>query len=223
MSIITLTTDFGLKDPYVGEMKGVILSINKSANIVDITHKVSPQDVMEGALTLSQAYPFFPEDTIHVAVVDPGVGSERRPVLINTGREIFIGPDNGIFTKVLQRGKVKRIIHLTNRKYFLNNISSTFHGRDVFAPVAAHLSSGVNANELGSEIDNPILLKLPFAIISGGKVTGELIYIDGYGNLISNITEEEIRSLEHEDSLIVKLNKRVIKGMKNTYSDVGAG
>ena len=223
MSIITLTTDFGFKDPYAAEMKGVILSLNRSATIIDVTHQVAPQNIMEGALTLSQAYPFFPEGTIHVGVVDPGVGGERRPILIKTDKYIFVGPDNGLFTKVLQNEQVEKIIHLTNENYFQTFLSHTFHGRDIFAPVAAHLTLGIAESYLGKEIDNPSLLQLPFAMIGEKRVCGKIVYKDGFGNLITNITEDEIISLGDKASLIVKLNKVIISGIDSTYSDSECG
>lgn len=223
MSIITLTTDFGFKDPYAAEMKGVILSINRSTTIIDVTHQIAPQNIMEGALTLSQAYPFFPEETIHVGVVDPGVGGDRRPILIKTDKYFFVGPDNGLFTKILQNEKIEKIIHLTNENYFQTFLSHTFHGRDIFAPVAAHLTLGISINNLGKEIDDPSLLQLPFAMIGKKMVCGSIVYQDSFGNLITNITEEEILSLGNKVSLIVKLNKVIISGVYNTYGDKDAG
>lgn len=223
MSLITLTTDFGLKDPYAAEMKGVILSLNRAVQMIDVSHQVTPQNIMEGALALSQAYPLFPDGTIHLAVVDPGVGGTRRPIVIETKRYFFVGPDNGLFTQVVQSETVKRIIHLTESRYFRAAVSRTFHGRDIFAPVAAHLTLGVEAGALGEEIDDPCLLKMPFAMIGEGKVSGEIIYKDGFGNLVSNITEEEIDSLGGRDQLVVELNKKVVRKIRKTYSDAPLG
>ncbi len=151
--IMTLTTDFGLKDPYIGAMKGAILSINPSVLITDITHMISPGNVLEGALVLSEAYKFFPKGTIHVGVVDPGVGGRRLPVLIETDRYSFIGPDNGLFSLAVRKEKVRRVVRLSSRGYFLKKVSSTFHGRDIFGPAAAHLSLGVDPGKFGNAIE----------------------------------------------------------------------
>jgi len=137
--IITLLTDFGIEDPYVGIMKGVILSINKNVRIVDLSHSIPPQDIISAGFTLNSSFSYFPEKTIHLAVVDPGVGSKRSPILIETEKYFFIGPDNGIFSSILSGDKVQKIVELTNSSYFLSDISSTFHGRDIFSPAAAHL------------------------------------------------------------------------------------
>ncbi|MBI5328208.1 MAG: SAM-dependent chlorinase/fluorinase [Deltaproteobacteria bacterium] len=150
--IITLLTDFGTQDGYVGAMKGAILSINPSATIVDISHQIPPQDIMAGAFVLSQAAPFFPRNTIHIAVVDPGVGGKRKPILVQTDRCFFVGPDNGIFGIALQREKIRQKIHLINKDYFLNRISHTFHGRDIFSPVGAYLSKGFDPSVFGKRI-----------------------------------------------------------------------
>src|SRR5512137_720462 len=153
MPLITLTTDFGLKDGFVGTMKGVIWSICPSAQIADISHAIAPQNVLEGALVLWHAHAFFPPGTVHVAVVDPGVGTRRRPLAARIGEHFFVGPDNGLFTpeyeEAEKNGWLLEIVHLTNEKYFLPQVSRTFHGRDIFAPAAAHLADGVRLGELG--------------------------------------------------------------------------
>src|SRR5512139_3136461 len=148
--IITLLTDFGLKDPYVASMRGVILSINPKCILVDITHQVDSHDIKEGAFILGQAYSNFPHGTIHLSVIDPGVGSGRKPILVVTENYYFVGPDNGLFTIALCRERVKQVVGLTNQKFFRSEISSTFHGRDIFAPVAAYLSLGVRPESFGS-------------------------------------------------------------------------
>jgi len=152
--IITLLTDFGTEDYYVASMKGVILKINPRCTLIDITHHVSPHDIKEGAFLLANAYSFFPKGTIHLSVVDPGVGGPRNPILIVTTNYFFVGPDNGLFLFALKREKVKKVVALTNQKYFLSQMSTTFHGRDLFAPVAAHLSLGVKPEAFGPELDS---------------------------------------------------------------------
>ena len=157
MPTLTLTTDFGLKDGFVGTLKGVIWSICPSAQIADISHAIAPQNVLEGALVLGRAYAFFPAGTVHVAVVDPGVGTARRPLAARLGVHYFVGPDNGLFTPMFEdaekNGWPLEIVHLTNRHYFLAEVSRTFHGRDIFAPVGAHLANGVPLAELGPAYD----------------------------------------------------------------------
>ena len=162
MPILTLTTDFGTKDGFVGTLKGVIWSICPAAQIADISHEISPQNVLAGAFALWRAYPFFTEGTVHVAVVDPGVGTSRRPIAARLGGHTFVGPDNGLFTPMLDNAEKKgwrlEIVHLTNEKYFLPDVSRTFHGRDIFAPVAAHLANGVPLADLGSAITDQVRL-----------------------------------------------------------------
>lgn len=217
--IITLLTDFGLKDPWAGAMKGVLLSINPGANVVDISHLVSPHNIAEGSFILSQAYPFFPKGTIHVAVVDPGVGGKRRPVLIEAGRHFFIGPDNGIFTPVLENERVKRVIHITNRKYFLREVSSTFHGRDVFAPCAAHLSRGVPPLYFGRPVENPVSLNLDRPGKKPLSITGTVLYVDSFGNLITSISKRDISGLLKKGRVEIRIKGRRVGGLKSSYSE----
>jgi hypothetical protein len=159
MPTVTLTTDFGLKDGFVGTLKGVIWSICPLAQIADISHLIAPQNVLEGAFALWRAYPFFPAGTVHLAVVDPGVGTSRRPLAARLGAHYFVGPDNGLFTPIYEdaekNGWPLETVHLANEKYFLAQVSRTFHGRDIFAPVAAHLASGIPLADLGPLIANP--------------------------------------------------------------------
>jgi len=193
-SLITLTTDFGLKDPFVGIMKGVILSVNPKVGIVDISHKITPQNILEASLVLRDAYRFFPPRTIHVAVVDPGVGSPRRPILIITQRYYFIGPDNGIFTFIYENEE-HRVIHITAEHYFLHSEDTTFHGRDIFAPVAGWLSKGIHVDNLGETINDYVRINIPKPkIISSELMEGEIIYIDRFGNLASNISRDDLKA-----------------------------
>lgn len=194
--IITLTTDFGLADTYVGTMKGVILSINPQCTIVDITHQVASRDITGGCFALSASYSFFPEGTIHVAVVDPGVGSTRRPILIEMEKYFFIGPDNGILSFVLTGQEVKNVFEITDTSCFLPSPSSTFHGRDIFSPAAAHLSKGIPPARFGNPIKDYIILKFPEPVlVNKNEAEGEIVHIDRFGNLITNLTREFVEKL----------------------------
>jgi S-adenosylmethionine hydrolase len=216
-SIISLLTDFGTKDHYVASMKGTILNINPRCTLVDITHHVSPHDITEGAFILANAYSSFPKGTIHLSVVDPGVGSPRTPILLVTTNYFFVGPDNGLFTFALKREKVKKAIVLNNPKYFLSRISTTFHGRDLFAPVAAYLSLGVKPEAFGSILDSWVEIEFEKPKIRGGKLIGKILHIDAFGNLISNIDGQSIFSHVRDDSLVVRIGKRTIQGLKKGY------
>jgi hypothetical protein len=187
MTVISLTTDFGLADGYVGIMKGVILRIAPHVCFVDLSHEIAPQDVRQAAQVLARAAPFFPAATIHLAVVDPGVGSARRPLLVTTQAAAYVGPDNGIFSSALSQPGVQAWV-LDQPRFWLSPVSGTFHGRDLFAPIAAHLANGVLAQQLGRLIADPVRLELPEPHRrSDGRLGGEIISIDRFGNLISNI------------------------------------
>ena len=216
--IITLLTDFGTEDSYVGAMKGVILSINPDATIIDISHQIPPQDIIAGAFVLSQAAPFFPKGTVHIAVVDPGVGGKRKPILIETDKYFFVGPDNGIFEIALQNERIRRKIHLTNKDYFLGYISSTFHGRDIFSPVGAYLSLGIDPALFGKKIKTLTSLdvKKPFA--KDGKITGRIIHIDRFGNLITNIDERLLKKVFKNRIFEVEVCDNIIKRFVPAYS-----
>jgi S-adenosylmethionine hydrolase len=216
-TFITLLTDFGTKDHYVASMKGVILRINPQCTLIDITHHVRPQDIREGAFVLSNACAFFPKGTIHLAVVDPGVGSRRNPVLIQTDRYFFVGPDNGLFTLALKRERVKKVVALKNSKFFLSRISTTFHGRDLFAPVAAYLSLGVRPGEFGNELDSWVELDLKQPQAKRGELLGEILHIDDFGNLISNIDEEQLSDWVGGHSFVSRVGGKTIKGLKKGY------
>jgi len=181
--VISLLTDFGTADYFVGAVKGAILSVNPSAVIVDITHEIPPQDVAAGAFTLLAAYKTLPAGTIHVAVVDPGVGSTRRPIIVSANEQFFVGPDNGLFTYICDREPSHRIFHVTAERFFRRDVSTTFHGRDVFAPVAAALSTGVAVEEFGPEINDAV--RLPSL-----ETPLRIIHIDHFGNCVTNITRD---------------------------------
>jgi len=188
--MITLVTDFGTTDPYVGMMKGVILSKDPSAAIIDITHEIAPQDFAGAAYIIYSAFRYFPIGSIHVIVVDPGVGSDRSIIAVSMGGHYFLAPDNGVLDLILATGKVDFITTVENDTYFLKPVSRTFHGRDIFAPVAGYLSKGVAIDRLGVEIkkDHALRLDLPIPYLSQtGALVGEIIRIDRFGNLITNI------------------------------------
>lgn len=214
--IITITTDFGLKDPYHGALKGAILSVNPQACLVDITHLISPGAISEGAFVLSQSYRYFPRGTVHLAVVDPGVGSIRRPILIETEDYCFVGPDNGIFSLAIENERVVRVVHLTEGSYFRKDVSSTFHGRDIFGPVAGHLTLGVPTSRFGPEITDPVFTGRKALSLEDGTVSGTVIYVDRYGNLVTDIKAESIAGFgAHVEA---SLKGHLIRGVKRSYS-----
>lgn len=187
MRIITLTTDFGSQDWFVGTMKGVILGINPNSSVVDITHEIPPGDIRAGAFALMASYRYFPKGTVHLAVIDPGVGSERKAIAAQTTNYAFVGPDNGVLSFALAKEKIKGIYRLENERHFLHPVSHTFHGRDIFAPAAAHLSHGLAINKLGPKQEDFVRLPWPEPEISRDSIRGEIIYMDHFGNAITNI------------------------------------
>ena len=193
--IITLTTDFGYQDAFVGIMKGIIAGINPQARVIDITHGIPPQDILAGALILRHSVKYFPPGTIHVAVVDPGVGSARKGLLIERDGNYFIGPDNGILSLAVPNIGSGQIVHLSNPTYRLQPTGSTFHGRDIFAPAAAHLSLGVKPNAFGRTLDDLVKLTLPEVVRQGQGMRGEIIHVDSFGNLFTNISEQDLAGL----------------------------
>ena len=215
--IITLTTDFGYADPFVGIMKGTILRIAPNMQIVDLNHGIAPQDVRAAALTLAASVDYFPQGTIHVAVVDPGVGSERRPILIHSAGQYFVGPDNGVFSFALKDKQTLLIVHLSNEAYFLQPKSRTFHGRDIFAPVAAHLARGVPIANFGSQSRDWVCLTWPVVERAGEFIVGEVLYIDRFGNLFTNIHERDLTGVAKE-KVRVHLNDVVIQGLAQNYA-----
>ncbi len=226
-AIITLLTDFGTEDTYVGVMKGVITSICPSAQVIDLTHQVPPQDIATGAFLLDVSVDYFPEGTIHVAVVDPGVGTARKPVALRTAKAFFVGPDNGIFTLVLQRQKLFQAICLDNPRYHLSTVSSTFHGRDIFAPVAAHIACGVSVEELGTPIHRLQRLPLPRIRVDWEGIRATIVHIDRFGNAISNLSRAEyeawrIRWDVKEPAVQVAASNTTLP-IVSTYGDVPRG
>lgn len=220
MTIITLTTDFGVTDGYVGAMKGVILRLAPNVTLIDISHAVNPHDVRHGARILATAAPEFPEGTIHVAVVDPGVGSSRRGMALRTENAFFVGPDNGLFSPFL--GSKVACVELTNRATHQRHVSHTFHGRDVFAPVAAHLANGMSISELGPPLTDPIYLVEPEpARTEGGWLVAEVVYVDRFGNLVTNLGPLHGEQLESASIRVVIGDIGV--PFARTYSDVAVG
>lgn len=221
MSIITLTTDFGLSDGYVAAMKGVILGIAPQATLVDITHQIAPQNVREAAYVLATTLPYFPPDTVHVAVVDPGVGSARRPMAARIDGSYCVGPDNGVFTYLLQAASQPALcVHLDNPAYWRPQVSRTFHGRDIFAPVAAHLASGVALPALGTPLVDPVR----FAVQEpeqqpDGNLCGQVVHVDRFGNVISNIPGGWLAGR----IWTVRLAGQQIAGPSLTYADAAPG
>lgn len=190
MSIITLTTDFGTGSPYVAAMKGVILSIDPMATVVDITHDIRPQDIRHGAVVLADVTELFPDDTIHVAVVDPGVGTDRLIVYARIGKQNFVVPDNGLLGELLERSPAEQIVKIENREFWRETVSNTFHGRDIMAPVAAHLGLGVSPQKLGPVVESISRLEFPKPQIRPGRIDGVILEVDSFGNLITNITAD---------------------------------
>jgi S-adenosylmethionine hydrolase len=241
--VITLLTDFGEADAFVGIMKGVILDIAPNAQLVDLSHLIAPQDVKHAAYILMTATPFFPEGTVHLVVVDPGVGSARRPIGVQTSKAYYIAPDNGVLSYVLGQEENYRVVELADPRYRLPDPSSTFHGRDIFSPAAAHLAAGVPLDELGPEVENPVLLERPRFIISADLVEAEVLNIDHFGNLRTSIllldwVDEETLELntlfaiqpENEpakrfkaSTVLIEVGELKIDGISTTFSDVQLG
>ena len=221
--IITLMTDFGTSDHYVGVMKGVILNINPQVEIVDITHAIPPQDILGAAFLIDSTYRYFPSGTIHVVVVDPGVGSERRAIVCQTETAYFVCPDNGLSTHILHNEKHAHAVAVENSAYFLPQVSNTFHGRDIFAPVAAHLSRGVPISELGNPVTQPVQLALPKPQVTGEMVIGHIIWVDSFGNLVTDISREILESLEGQNGVVIHAGSAKIDHFNRSYAESEIG
>jgi S-adenosylmethionine hydrolase len=241
--VITLLTDFGEADAFVGIMKGVLLEIAPQAQLVDLSHLISPQDVKQGAYILMTATPYFPKGTVHLVVVDPGVGSERRPIAVESSSAYFIAPDNGVLSNVLAQEDSYKVVELVNPEYRLPDPSSTFHGRDIFSPAAAHLAAGVPFSDLGPVVEKPILLDPPHLKFGSNEIEAEVLNVDHFGNLRTSIL---ILAWEDEATLIlhplfgqkleslpglsftaakaqVVVGEHMIDGISATFSDVQVG
>ncbi len=220
--ILTLTTDFGLSDHYVGAMKGVILGICPRAQIVDITHDITPYEITEGAYTIAQAYRTFPKKTVHVVVVDPGVGTARRPILVEAAGQYFIGPDNGVLSMVY--GKEKHKVRLIgNERYFRKPVSQTFHGRDIFAPVAAHLAAGVLPSQVGKTLDDYLRPAFQKPVQVGKRMwNGQVLKVDRFGNLITNYHVDDFPDLERR-GFAFGVGPLQVGALARSYAETGPG
>jgi S-adenosylmethionine hydrolase len=221
-TIITLTTDFGLGSPYLAAMKGVILSINPEARLVDISHAVGPQNVRQGAVVLAEATTWFPAGTIHVGVVDPGVGTARRIVYARIGDQQYIVPDNGLLSRLTLKTRPSLIVAVENPEHWLPSVSNTFHGRDIMAPVAAQLSLGMEPDRLGPPLAELVELDWPQPRIEANSIVGEVVWIDGFGNLITNITDGMLAAIQDRTRATVNLGEHTIRGIDRTYGDRSA-
>jgi S-adenosylmethionine hydrolase len=221
--LITLLTDFGARDAYVASLKGVILGLNPAANLVDLSHEVPPQNVRAGALILAAAAPYFPPGTIHLAVVDPGVGSPRRALAAHCQEQFWVGPDNGLFHLIFRRAPVLTLVSLKNPAYFRPQVSATFHGRDIFAPVAAHLSLGVDLDRFGPRITDPVSLDFPEPEFAPEAIRGEIISVDRFGNLVSNVPAADLTAWLGQARLHLRLASLQLQGLARTYTDAAPG
>jgi S-adenosylmethionine hydrolase len=215
--LITLTTDFGTGSPYVAQMKGVILSLCREVDLIDITHAIGPQNIREGAIVLADCTPRFPSGTIHVAVVDPGVGTSRRLIYAEIGQQRYLAPDNGLLSILMRRSAPTGVVAIENRDYWLPETSHTFHGRDILAPIAAHLASGVEPSLLGPPLTDWVTLAPSQPSKSAGEVTGEVQYVDSFGNLITNISRDDLAALGDMARLTVECQGRTIQGLIPSY------
>ena len=218
MPIITLLTDFGTQDYFVGAMKGVILSLNPAAHFIDITHDIPPQDIHAGAFNLVTVYKDFPSSTIHVGVVDPGVGSDRRAILIECAEQYFIGPDNGLFSWICEREGKFVARQLTNEKFFRQPVSATFHGRDIFAPVAAALSNGVSPEEFGPLIEDIVLLESLEPKATAKGIEARIIHIDRFGNCITNLRREHFGGEEVSVGMSLRISGKRVTSFRKFFS-----
>ena len=228
MTVITLMTDFGIKDGNVGVMKGVIWGICPTAQISDLSHLIPPQNILEAAFIFARSIPYFPKDSVHVVVVDPGVGTQRRPMAAKIGDWFYVGPDNGTITGLLERaeqeGWQRTFVELKEKKYWLQTISHVFHGRDIFSPVAAHLANGAALTDLGPAFDDPVRLELPKPQQTQAGWRGEVTHIDHFGNISTNIRSEHLgEALKQKENIIVRLHEHTIPGMVNTFGERPVG
>jgi len=222
--IITLTTDFGMTDAYVPTMKGVILGINPDVRLVDISHGISPQEIMEAAYVLRSAYYHFPPGTVHVAVVDPGVGTQRDAIAVRLGEHYFVGPDNGLFPLCFSGEPADEMVRLDRRSYWRTpHPSPTFHGRDIFAPVAAHMTAGRTLEEVGSPLDRLVPLHWPLPIADEQGIQGWVVHVDHYGNCITNIPRDLLEERGPQRLIKCFVGSSIIDSISTTYSDVEDG
>ena len=218
--IVTLTTDFGFNDHFVGTMKGVILNIMPNAEIVDICHSVQPYDILDAALTLAEAYNYFPTRAVHLVVVDPGVGSARRPIIASSDRHNFVAPDNGVLSLVYAREERIHVRHISSEHYFLQPISNTFHGRDIFAPVAAYLAKGVDHEKFGPEITDYVRFNAPKPkAVDAKTLRGVVLKVDRFGNLITNFTPQDVPALFEGKIFKLTVGKKEVSTLRTNFSE----
>lgn len=221
--VITLMTDFGTNDHFVGVMKGVILNINPQVQIVDITHTIPPQDVHGAAFLINSTYRYFPAGAIHVVVVDPGVGSRRRAIVCQTDTAYFVCPDNGVLSYILGNDTAHRVVALGNTDYWLSEVSNTFHGRDIFAPAAAHLSRGISLSQFGDAVNNVVRLPIQIPQVTKTAIVGSVIWVDRFGNLITNLTSDMLESFGMNDGFVVKAGTAEIHRLNRAYAESEEG
>ncbi len=219
--IITLTTDFGLRDPYVAEMKAVVLGISPDSRIVDITHEIEKFNIRMGAYILAAASSYFPKGTIHVAVVDPGVGTRRRAVLVQAEDQYYVGPDNGVLALATERRGTRHIYGIENPEFMLPEISNTFHGRDIFAPAAAYLASGISPSEFGPEIHGIVTSRFAKIRRRENSLAGEVIHVDGFGNIVTNLRERDLEAMGAKETINIQLEDTALElKLCRAYSEV---
>jgi S-adenosylmethionine hydrolase len=222
--IITLTTDYGTSDHFAAVMKGVILSINPEVNVVDITHSVIAHDILDGALAIGQVYKYFPPKTVHVVVVDPGVGTERRPILVASDQHYFVAPDNGVLSSVFDQSESLHVWNIISEHYFRQPVSKTFHGRDVFAPVAAWLTKSWQTSSFGEPIEDFVRFAVPKAKAAGNTVKGMVLRADHFGNLVTNVTPKDVPALvAAENHLSIRVGNGKITKVVQTFAQGAAG
>ena len=222
--VITLTTDFGTRDPYVAAMKGVILSITPNVHLVDVTHEIPPQDVWRGAYVMDTSTRYFPDQSVHVGVVDPGVGTERRALVVRTERAFYVAPDNGLLTPILQREHPLEVVQLDNPTYWRREVSHTFHGRDVFAPVAAYVARGVPLSALGTPIPLEELVRLDWPaprVDEEGRIVGIVVHVDHFGNIVTNIPAHMLEG--DPDEWRFRVDDQELRGLHRAYAEVPVG
>ena len=221
--VITLMTDFGTNDHFIGVMKGVILNINPQVQIVDITHTIPPQDVHGAAFIVNSTYRYFPAGAIHVVVVDPGVGSRRRAIVCQTDTAYFVCPDNGVLSYILSDNPTHRVVALDNASYRLSEVSNTFHGRDIFAPAAAHLSRGISLSQFGDAVNNVVRLPIQIPQVTKTAIVGSVIWVDRFGNLITNLTFDMIKSFGMSNGFVIRAGKSEIYQLNSAYAESEKG
>lgn len=221
--VIALLSDFGARDHYAGTIKGVMIGICPDVTLVDITHEITPHDVVEGALQLAASYRYFPAGTIFLAIVDPGVGSLRRGIAAEAGDYRFVAPDNGVLTAVFREAAPKRVVELTERRYARPTVSRTFEGRDRFAPAAAWLAKGIQLSALGRPVTNYLQLEIPQADVNETRLAGVVMLVDRFGNLVTNIDRRTFETFTHGQPVALQVAGHAVAGVVATYADIRAG